>query len=298
MIKGIDLGNGYTKYGEGKFASKVKFGEITSFGKRKQDVHQVEYNGVKFIIGDGSIFSTEDRYFSDYYKMCLLTAIALNEKEEDFITAKIIVGVPYLKHKLIATTLKDHIMNYGQEEINVDGKRYTIRIEDVGVFVEGAYPILTEDESRMLVIDMGRGTINVTLWDDMSIEAGDTYDDSLNKMYSEIAIHLKANKKGASQIASSDIENLLNKKKAVIGNETVDISEIKYIIENNIQEIASAIKAGFKHQTVEKIYVIGGGGADTYSYWKNHFPKAELVKDYQNINQKVYDKIANEKYGD
>lgn len=298
MIKGIDLGNGYTKYGEGKFASKVNFGEISAFGKKKQDVHQVEYNGMKFIVGEGSSFSTGNRYFSDYYKICLLTAIALNEKEEDFINAKIVIGVPFLKHKLVAASLKDHIMKFGQEEIIVDKNKYTIRIEDVSVFVEGAYPMLTEDESRILVIDMGRGTINVTLWDDMSIENGDTFDESLNKMYNEIAKYLKENKPGASQITSSDIENLLNKKKAIIGNETIDISEIKYIVQNNIQKIANDIMSTFKYQTVEKIYVMGGGGADTYQYWKDYFPKAELIKDYQNINQKVYDKIASEKFGE
>lgn len=296
--KGKDIGNGYTKYDGGQFASKIKFGEISSFGRKKANVHEVEYKGNKFIVGDGAGFNGDDRYFNDYYKLCLLTAIALEEKKEDFIETNVVVGVPIIKHKLIAPALKEHILSYGQQEITVDGKTYTIRINDCKVFIEGAYPILTEDESKILVIDMGRGTINVSVWNELAVEFADTFDDGLNKMYTEIATYLKLNKEGASKITASDIEKLLNKKTATIGNATVDISEIRHIVENNIMGIASDIKNACSWVTCDKIYVIGGGGADTFQYWKKHFTKAELVDKYQDINRQIYQKVADEEFGD
>jgi plasmid segregation protein ParM len=194
------------------------------------------------------------------------------------------------KHKLIGKQLDKHIKAFKQEQIIVDDKKYTIRIKDVIVFIEGAYPILTEEESKAIVIDMGAGTINVSEWQDMSIENSATYTESMYKMYEEISDYLNENK--GSDFKPVDIEKILNKKYTTIKGKETDISDIRPIIKNYITEIASYIVNGFDVSGSQKIYLLGGGGMDTLTYWQEKFTDIQLVDKGQYINSEIYDKVA------
>lgn len=302
MKKGIDIGNGYTKFGdEAKFASRVKVGEKPKFGKQKKDVHYVSYEGIDYVVGEGSIFTGDDRYFSKEYELCLLTAIALSNPKEDFIEAKLVIGLPETKHNLISESLKKHILGFKQKQLTVNDVKYTIRIDNVIVFLEGAYPILKEDERNVIIIDNGAGTINVSQWSELAHLDGTTYKESMYKMYAEIAKYLNTNE--GTEYKPTDIEKIFNKKTITVNQKEVDISYIRTIIANNIKDIASYIKNDFAVKDAEKIFLIGGGGADTINYWQEEFkvngdPIIELVEDNQFINQKVYQMIANEEFED
>lgn len=302
MKKGIDVGNGYTKYDENlKFASRVKVGKKPQFGKSKKEVHYINYDGTDYIVGEGGIFTGDDRYFSKEYEICLLTAIALSNPKEDFIEASIVIGLPETKHDLISDSLKKHILGYKQKQIVVNDNSYTIRIKDVIVFLEGAYPILTADERNVIVIDNGAGTINVSQWEDLSHLNGTTYKESMYKMYAEISTYLNTNK--GTEYKPTDIEKIFNKKTITVSQKEVDITDIRPIISSNIKDIASYIKNFLSPKDAEKIFLIGGGGADTINYWQEEFKAngesiIELVEDNQYINQKVYQMIANEEFED
>lgn len=296
MNLGIDVGNGYTKYVGGKFASRIKIGEKVGFGKQKKDVHSVKYKGINYLVGQGAPFTGDERYFDEYYKICLLTGIALSAGKEDFIEANVVVGIPEKKYKLFSKKLKDSILKYNQEQITVDDKEYTIRIKDCIVFIEAAYPILIEDEDNVITIDNGAGTINVTQWEGLAILNSATYNDSMYKMYSDIANYLNDNK--GSEYLPTDIESILNKKTAIINNIETDITDIRPIVENHITNIGSFITNAFKIKEAVRIYLVGGGGADTINYWKKQFPKIQLVTDSQCINQKVYQSVANAEFGE
>ncbi|RXI70525.1 ParM/StbA family protein, partial [Clostridium tetani] len=258
MAIGIDIGNGYTKFGEEKFASRVKVGEKISFGNHKKEVHYVEYEGVNYIVGKGSIFTGDDRYFSKEYIICLLTALALSNKNEDFIEEDIVVGLPERKYKLLGDKVKDYLCKIGQKQIIVDGKEYTIRINDVIVFIESAYPILKSIEDNVLIIDNGAGTINVTQWEDLSIINSATYSEAMYAMYANVSSYLN-NTKG-SDFKPVDIEKILNKKTVTIDQDEVNIEDIRPIVSSHIKEIASFIKNEFKYKDAKNIYLIGGGG--------------------------------------
>ena len=294
MNLGIDIGNGYTKFNEGKFASKVKVGEIIKFGKIKKEIHQVEFGGTKFIVGEGASFIGDNRYFEEYYKLCLLTAIALST-EEDFIEVNLVIGLPQKKHKLFSEKIKNHIMKLGQQQIKVDDKFCTIRINNCLVFIEGAYPIKSQEESNVLVIDNGAGTINVTQWEELGITTSASYNEGMNKMYADITSYLNTNKEGAD-FKPSEIEKIINKKSVIIDNKQTDIIDIRPIIENHIMETASFIKNDFKVKNASEIYLIGGGGADTITYWQKQFPVIKLVENSQAINQNIYELVANSEF--
>ncbi|BDR82583.1 ATPase [Clostridium tetani] len=295
MAIGIDIGNGYTKFNNEKFASRVKVGEKIGFGKQKKEVHYIKYEGVNYIVGQGSIFTGDNRYFSKEYTICLLTALALSSKE-DFIEENVVIGLPERKYKLLGTKLQEHLSKIGQKQIIVDNKEYTIRINDALVFIESAYPILKEIDDNVIIIDNGAGTINVTQWEELSIVNSATYTEAMYKIYADISSYLNNNKN--ADFKPMDIEKILNKKTAIINQDEVDITDIRPIVSNLIKEISSYIKNDFKYKNAKNIYLIGGGGADTINYWKEEFQNIELIDNSQFINSQVYDAVAIAEFGD
>jgi plasmid segregation protein ParM len=293
MARGIDVGNGYTKFNGQKFASRLKVGRKNSFGRQRKEIYNVEYEGTSYIVGEGVPFTGDNRYFSKEYEICLLTALALGSGNEDFIEESIVVGLPEGKHKLIAESLEKHIRGLGQKQIKVEDKEYTIRISDVIIFIEGAYPIKTEEEFNVITIDNGAGTICVSQWEDLAIMKSRTYSEAMYAMYAEIADYLNEHK-GADYLPT-DIEKILNKKTVTIDQEEIDITDIRPIIANHIKGIATFIRNDFKVKDAKKIYLMGGGGADTFNYWKNEF-KLELVPNSQYINSEIYQAIAKEEF--
>lgn len=284
-----DIGHGYTKTEKVIFPSKVKVGRNLGFGKKKKDTYEVTMGGQDYTVGDGSLFTGENRYFTTEYKVALLTSIALNNPEEDFIDTLVVTGMPITRHHRCHKKVEEYYTGM-QETITVEGREVTIRINEMRVFIEGAYPVLTSEEGRVITIDMGAGTINVTEFLDGSIVNYTTYPDAMYKMYEEISTYLNVTKGG--DFKPTDIEPILNRKTITINQEKVDISDIRPIIASHIDGMASLISNTFSIARADVIYCIGGGSMDTFQYWKKPFPTAKLVEDSQNINRKVFDVIA------
>lgn len=286
----VDLGHGYVKTEGAKFPSKVKVGSnLTKLGKKKRDTFAVTMGGQAYVVGDGRLFTGEDRYTTVGYKLALLTSIAVNFPSEDFIELNVVVGVPIERHGRVQETIINFYKGM-QETITVDGREVTIRIKDIFVSIEGAYPIVTGEDGRIITIDMGAGTVNVTELDNCSFEKYATYNESMHKMYQDIATYLNETKGG--NFMPSDIEPILNKKEISIKQVKTDITSIRPIIADNIAEVASLIRNRFATDRADAIYLIGGGAMDTYNYWHKEFPTAELVADGQMVNLKIYEVVA------
>lgn len=288
---GGDIGHGYVKTKMVMFPSKVKVGKNLGFGKKKKDTYETLLDGQLYTVGDGAMFTGDNRYFTVEYKVALLTAIALNNPQEDFIDTLVVIGTPITRHARLASKIAEYYTGM-QETIIVEGREVTIRINDLHVFIEGAYPVLTGELGRIVTIDMGAGTINVTEFVDGSPEKYTTYPDAMYKMYEEVATYLNVTKGG--DFKPTDIEPILNRKTITINQQLVDITDIRPIIASHIGEMASLISNTFSLGRADHIYLIGGGSMDTYNYWKKVLPTAELIKDSQNINCKVFNMIAGE----
>ena len=289
---GVDVGNAYTKTGKVRFSTKVRIGEkLNGVGKSKKDVHSVVFNGENYVVGEGSIFTTEERYFSTQYSICLLTAIALRFPEQDFIDVTVCVGLPFKRHKHYAARLAA-TYNGKQFNIEVNSKEYTIRINAMEVFVEGALPILTENTGKVITIDVGGETTDVTQFNNLEIEAFDTYPTAMNSIYADVCDYLSNNDKG--DFLPYEVEKFFNKTKIRVDQKEVDISGIRNVIQQSITELASIIKNKFDIQNADEIIIIGGGGMDTYTYWKNEFKTATLQEDSQFINSLIYEQVAKE----
>lgn len=296
MNLGIDVGNGYVKLCNGKlFPSRVKIGEKLGIGKQTKNVHYVEYKENQYVVGEGALIVGEHKHGTFEYELLLMTGIALSSND-DFIQGNICVGLPWENFARQKKQLKERILAIGQQHITVDGISKNVCIDKCQVFVEGAYPILTGHDEHCLVIDMGTGTINISEWVDGEHKSHATYTEAMLMLYSKAASAL--NEEYGTKFKPMDIEKLLDKVEIPVFGEKKNITFIRAIIQNGITEMCSYINNKFNIETVENIYLIGGGGGDTLNYWKNNYPIIKLVSDNQFINVKVFGDVAKEAFGE
>ena len=294
MKVGIDLGNGYVKFKNKKFASRVKVGRLATFGERRSDVFEVIYDGVYYTVGEGQVFTTDERYFTDDYKICLLTAIA-ESTNEDVIEAEICVGMPvssFMSNK--RGEVEKYLNNLGVQKIILNGVEKIINIKKAIVFVEGAYVIESKDKENVITIDIGAGTVNIIQWENQVPVEFDTKYKSFYNLYSKIAKHLKDTNRGV--VSPAYIEENLGAESIIINQTNVDIKDTHKIIEKHIIELASEINGYFNVSQASKIQILGGGAFPTFKYWKKIYKDGcELIAYSQFVNSKIYEKvIANE----
>lgn len=301
MIKlGIDLGNGYTKVNGVRFASKTKIGRLASLaglGEKPEEIHEVGYKGATYTVGDGEPFTAPDRYFTIDYDVCLLTAIALNSKDIK-IDTEICVGLPIthfmdieLRHRVA-----QHIMSLTEKEpakITVNGQDRLIRIKKVIVFAEGAYVMDTMDSDNIITIDLGAGTINITQWNNLTPVAFDTVPKSFNKLYREIANHIKNTGRGT--VTPAYIEENFGANEIDIDGKMVDISDTHENIRKYVSGLVSNVYDICDVPQAKKIQIFGGGAVATADYWKNAFGEdrqgVEVLPNSQFTNSEIYQKV-------
>lgn len=294
MKIGVDLGNGYVKFGGNKFASRVKVGRLANFGVQRSDVYQVKYNNIDYIVGEGELFTTDDRYFTEDYLICLLTAISLAGEESVLDSVEICVGLPIQKYmSSLRTKFEKYLNELGCKKITIDGKEKIVNIKKATVFVEGAYIVESHDEGNVLTIDIGAGTVNIIQWENQSPVNFDTKNKSFYNLYEKIVKHIKDT--GRGDITTDYIEKNLGADSIVIAQKRVDIKDTHKIIEKHIRELASQINSFFDVPRATKIQFLGGGALPTYKYWKNIYGEGtELIENSQYINSKIYQKVLEE----
>ena len=295
IVEGFDIGNAFVNFADVKFATKVKVGKLLNVGNKRENVHQINYDGVDYIVGDGNAIMGENKYNTDGYKLCLLTAIALRgaKSRKRNIRAKVCIGLPIELHERKAEQVREIIESWGTQEIVVNGAKYTIYIVELDIFIEGAVPVLEEDASHHITIDIGGGTIDAIEWKDMSPIKYETIHASITNVYSDIAQYLNINYGGGFE--ASDVEEIITsgKTETTINHEKVDISPIYRIIEEFVDNVVSRLEASkFKTGQVEKISIFGGGVYTTHKYFIKHYPKAKMVDDAQFVNSKVFKLVA------
>lgn len=291
---GIDLGNGFTKYGQGlKFASKVKSGSLSNIIgiKGASEVHGVVYEDEEYIIGEGSAFTGTDRYYTKEYEIALLTAIALATKNRrNPVEVNLVLGVPVEHYDNWADQIEEHYSNLDVKQIEVDGKLHIIEIKSVSVFIEGALPIKDNDDSHMITIDVGAGTVNIIEWENQEIIQKTTVNASFNTVYEEMKKYL--NDKYKTTLNANNIEKLIGKTTMKnIEGETIDITGMYNKLREHVGNIFTYMGT-FNYTICDKIQVFGGGAKETIKYWKEKLPKAEMVEDFQFVNQQVYQAVA------
>lgn len=288
---GIDLGNGYTKVSGMKFPSKVGTGSKISFNSDLGEVHNVNYDGGDYIVGDGAVFLGEQRYFSEKYKIALFTAIATACKGlPSPIGANICVGLPLNNYERNATKLRKHLESLPVTSISVDGEDYIIGITNVTVFPEGALGVIEEETVSVLTVDIGSGTINVVEWRGMTPVNETTIPKSMLNLNIKVRDYL--NKRFNADVTKETVGEFVGKDFMKIAQQTTDISSHKSLITDFVGDVMGEIEAVFSVRSIEKIKLLGGGAILLHEYFQKIYPEVELVKNAQFINSEVYQKVA------
>lgn len=307
MDFGTDIGNGYVKYSsKGRFKSCIKRGVRLDILKEQDETYIVNYDNDSWIIGEGAGVTGIDRYSTKEYKIMLLTAIALAAKERldvkevllkstassRKVEANIVIGVPpdhYFSH---AVDIKSHLSKIGKETIVVDGLVYDIEIKNINIFVEGAMVIRDRDDSHVITIDIGSGTMNFIEWKNQTIINKYTHNQSCEALYTKVAKFLNETKK-TRILPNIEGEKVLTTTLRQTKVGAIDVGkEIDAKVDEFIKDVIKSVEQDFDFDGADKIQIFGGGAIQTFPYWKKRFPKSELVENSQFVNQEVYESVA------
>lgn len=290
---GIDIGNGNTKFKDFIFESKTVMSmSLGDFGNKRQNVHEVKYNGLSYLVGDGDEFTTKDRHTSKPYQLCMLTAIALATTEKE-VLANICIGVPTMMFIYNKERVREIEAFYNSAEqkhhiITVNGEERMITIGTVYVFSENASPLIDDDDDNQILIDIGEGTINVSQWANQVPLKIDTKEgkSSFLGLYINIANYLKS--ESNVDIDHTYVQRNLGKDTILVNGKELDFRFSKEMLENHVRTLASGIRTNFDLVSAKKIRISGGGAKPTEAHWKNVLDNVSIVENNQFINARVY----------
>lgn len=299
---GIDVGNGYTNFfsqtdGRGyRFETKIKSVASFPFGtNQRTDIHWVEFNGEKFIVGEGASLPIQDvkeRINSQGYKIALLTAIACALPRAGYAEVNLTVGLPISRIELFGADLKSVINGWGTTEFEVDGNKYEIKISNATVFPEGALSMLIDlNEEKVLTIDMGSGTVDCVEFSYGQPGSTHTVQSSMKNIYADVVERL--NKKFGMSVNTDSVERYIGKDIINYNRENLDISSHFQDIEQGVKTIIGEIEAKFGElKEYNRIILMGGGAILTQKYWEAAINGIELKDNAQFANAEIFQKVA------
>ena len=294
-IIGTDIGNEEVQTSEMvTFHSKVKIGTKAI---NKNDI-KVEYNKMKYTIGEGNNNIGLNKYKNTNYKVTLLTAIAKSIKSNK-IECNLVVGVPveiFNKNKEIVDDLKETIKSWGQQTIIVNEEVKIIDIQDVEVFCESG--IVFSDRERFenektLVVDLGGGTLDISLWNGLDLVDCKS-NDKMGMINLYKSILEEVNNTYKCNLNYEDAKAMIGKEEYKINREIQDISFVDAIVENFVIGLASDLNQLFPFSNCDSVQLIGGGAIALKEYFidKKMIEKAEVNKDANFLNAKTYKKVG------
>lgn len=290
---GIDVGNQFTKTSTmDKFYSKVTSG---NFDLNKEEM-KIEYEGKHYTLGTGTATLGNNRYFTQTYDICLLSAIALSIKEDN-IEVNIIVGMP---PEQFESELKDKLTkklnNMGVKTIKINGKTQTIKIPKASVFEESAIVFGSTAEyrdKRVIVIDIGGGTTDISQFNNLKLEKSTTTKYGMLSLYENMKKAI--NTKHTVKLISEDMIDLVNKDKTIIRGEEKDISFVKDIVLDHVSKIYNEIQ-NFDYDNA-KVLIIGGGATPLGKHIQDQLTHAQILENSQFANALTYAKVGDMLYG-
>lgn len=294
MIIGIDLGNAEVKSSEGvKFESKIKIG-ITKMNKN--DI-QVTYKNRTYTLGvdDGALNIGKNKHKKINYKLCLLTSVA-NSIKEIKIDCKVVVGVPVelFNNKDLVESIKNEILTYKDEVLQINEVEKIISISDAEVFCESG--IVFSDKKRFkeqktLVIDLGGSTVDISLWNGLRLVNAKTYKEGMITLYENIIKSI--NEEFKVELKPYEARNMIGKTEHPINQQKQNIKFINDDLDNYMTGLLSYINQYFTElESCDTIQLIGGGAVILEKWFKDEYEKAELFKEAEFANALTFKEVG------
>lgn len=285
-ILGVDLGNYATKTSKGVvFDSKVTVGHKEL---NKNDI-KIEYLGKKYTVGSGTRELGQQRYFSDFYNICLLTAIAESYPKQLSINVNIVMGLPpVMFESSLKQELEVNLNKLGTKTITVNGKEKQITINKAAIFSESAIVFSSPSEyktGKTLIIDIGGGSCDISEFKGLKLLKNTT-----TKLGILTLLENMRQKFNSTERVSWDsdlMEDLISEDSTIVKGEKANITYLNDTINEYISEICGTLNQNFDTEST-RIILIGGGASKLLIYFKKYYPNVELANDNQIINAKTY----------
>lgn len=299
MIKnlGIDVGNSHTKIftNEKKlsFPSLVKNG-YDKFSEVKK-IHVV-YNGTDYSVGIGDNNINKVKYFSEAYKILVLTGIAkAMNRDEDEGEFNIVISLPVdtFKDEKIREKIITHIKSWGTQEIEVDSLKKVINIVGLDIWCEGAIIISNVKKYRdkkVVIVDIGGYT-----WDLLEFEKNVRNETRTEKkgiiiLKEEVYKAFKDDYNTDLTEKSKDelFEAVKENKTFTIHSKKTALDKYHEFIKTYVNNIFNEIEKTFNIND-KKILFIGGGSLELESFLNNYkdFYDFEIIEDSKYLNAKA-----------
>lgn len=290
-LLGIDNGYHFTKTSKGlMFASTIKKGKDIDLNT---DTIQVTYDGKPYVIGanNGEYVADNNKIDSLVTEICTFTAIAKSFPDEQLIECELVAGLPVAYYSKQKNEFKEKLLSYGMKRIEIKDKIYDIRIADASIYPQSAGVVFLKAKDvkndDTLVIDIGGGTVDVSYFHGLKMLKWNTIPLGMLVLYSDLVQFL--NPEYELKYKNYEMYDLLKKGYITPKGKKVTLDILNDMIESHVNNIVTEIKRDFNTNSMNNIFVIGGGGKELFERIKeNHFTNAELCSNAQFINAEAF----------
>lgn len=295
----LDIGFNTTKVqGEGKprkFLSTIK--------KRDTDFRQADYilkhKDKVYLVGeiDGRGSSDNDRSEDEVFEVCLLNAIASQIKDTKETDVRIVTGLPMKTYKKKINRIKIIEKFVSKEVYNVvlNGKKRNFKISKLVIFPQGAGldlldPTLTEGD--VIVVDIGGGTVDVSVFRNGKWIEGDSKRIGINTLYTNILQKIEGEYNVEYQ-NNFEAENIIKRKYIIVNDKEINVSNIiEKCLNEKTEEILETVKSMFPTYWTTSRKVFIGGGSDLLRENIKKQLACNVVKNAEYTNLQIYGEVG------
>lgn len=288
LLKGLDVGYDSTKDNQGRCVrSAYAFNNVNEESK-------ITINGVTYYVGTGKMISEVDKTSSEMNMVCTIYNLIKSNARE----LCLVVGLPIAQYDTQKIKLKDSIISYNNLSVYYKGKPYEFKIHDVIVERQGISSLYTLPDlnGQYILVDIGGFSVDPCLVEfgvnGVELLERDTWYNGIRTIYSDI-VEL-VNNKYEINLKPSAAENILLQGLTLYGK-TQDISFIKPLYQDYIDQLAENIKLKYPYATVP-IYLTGGGAILLYNSFCKRFANVHMIKNPRFANAIGYYNIGYYKF--
>lgn len=300
-ILGLDNGFKFTKTSKGVcFCSSIQKGKDDI-----NEVTQVIIDGKNYIVGEqeGKYISDQDKLKDEtnkeILKVCTLTAIGLSYPADTFIDINLVVGVPVAYYSKQKEEFKEMIEDLsGEIFINEIGFNQTININKVLVYPQSA-GIIFKNATKLknqssLVIDIGGGTWDLSQFDGLKLIKKATYQQGMLILDSKITQWINSNY--YTTFKTNEVYDLIKKGFFTAYGTKTGVKVFEHIIEDHVFEVSTDIKHDFDVNSVDNIFLIGGGAEILKDYLDKYINNIEIESNPQFTNATCFEVMGQMKW--
>ncbi|MDP4146783.1 MAG: ParM/StbA family protein [Bacillota bacterium] len=294
MIMGIDVGYSNTKVcskeGVDIFRSTVAQG-IVDINKSIQ----IEFQGKEYTIGENNgIFSVKINKINDIaFKLCLFTAIARNLRNGDE-NVELVTGLPVQYYKEQKSELKESLEGVSVNMM-INDKPIHFSIIKCVVFPQSAGLFVLKPEKFSgdnIVIDIGGMTVDVSYFNNMTLQDYRTYELGMIKLYDKIVQNIKAEYGISYDLLHA--QNIIDSKEVIKDGQIVDCSDlVNQTLKSHAQLIINRVSAGLDQYDTSKRQFIGGGAYILRDYLPTEVSQDDIYSNARAFYQIGVDKFEN-----